>query len=417
MTWSVWFVPAQPNHVAKFKPLKDAMRGRGCEIHTLCVDVAIPPRKWIEPMLRAAEEPFEMFPSCGFRPFERWPLEYVQRPRLNRAVQAWLGSHEVSLFVFGTDTPIVTREFIKEARNRRIPRVHVHDGLCGGPNPRLKKSVLTRAHESVSDWLTRVTDMRPPRGERSADLFFVMDASSPPTLLRQGVPPDRIKVVGSAQYDAMARQTRVLATEEELARWRRTIGVKAGRPLILYAHQHITRTSEVKEVIRTMVRAVRRFNGTLLVKFHPSTGGSVDAWRRWAADEGMAPEEVVFFMKELLSVEAIQMCAACVTAYSTVALEAMLCRTPLVIVQYLHVPVSLTYGERYGILAAFTPQQLEDHLVSVVTDPEVRSAAVQRGRDCISGELVGLDGRSAERMADEMMALIHRYNETDAPGC
>jgi glycosyltransferase involved in cell wall biosynthesis len=409
MAWKVWFVPAQPNHVAKFKPLKDAMRARGCDVHTLCVDIAIPPRMRIEPLLQATGEPFEMMPPCGFRPFKRWPFEYVQKRRLNRAVQRWLDSHEADLLVFGTVSPIVTREFLKEAQKRRIPRMHMQDGLCVGPNPRLKKkTVLTRIHEVVSDWLTTLTDMRLLRDERSADLVFVMDQSSPPTLLRYGVPPERIRVVGSPEYDALARQVEKGPSETELRRWREMIGAPPDRPLVLYAHQHTTRTREVKGVIRTLVAAVRRCGGTLLVKFHPSTGGSLETWRQWAAGEGMSSTDTVFLMKELLSLEALQLCDACVTSYSTVTLEAMLCRKPVILIQYLTVLVSLTYGEKYGVPEAFTPQQLEAHVVEVLTNPEVRRRVVQCGTDCISKELLGLDGKSTERMADSIIDLIER---------
>jgi hypothetical protein len=411
MAWKVWFVPAQPNHVAKFMPLKEAMRRRGCEIHTLCVDIAIPRRKSIRAMLEAAGEPFEMFPPCGFRPFERWPFELVERHRLNRAVRRWLDSHEVDLLVFGTDTPIVTREFIKESLKRRVPRVHVHDGLCGGPNPQLRPGPLTRVHYAVSDWLTKVFDMRAPRYERSADLFFVMDESSPPTLLRQGVPAERIKVVGSAQYDALARQVEKGPSDDELRRWRETIQAPPGRPLLLYAHQHITRTRDVRDLIRTQVAAMRRCGGTLYVKFHPSTGGRLDDWRRWAAGEGMTPADVIFGMKELLSIEAVQLCSACVTAYSTVSLEAMLCKKPLILIQYLKVPVMLRYGQDYGVPEAFTPKQLEDRIVAVMTDPAARRQAIENGTTCLQKELRGLDGKSTDRMADEMIALIRRYHE------
>ena len=103
---------------------------------------------------------------------------------------------------------------------------------------------------------------------------------------------------------------------------------------------------------------------------------------------------------------------ACVTAYSTVALEAMLSRKPLILIQYLDVPVLLTYGEKYGAaLEAFSPEELEAHVVAAMTDEAVRTRLVESARTCLDEELHGLDGRSTDRMADEIMTLIRRYHE------
>jgi hypothetical protein len=89
----------------------------------------------------------------------------------------------------------------------------------------------------------------------------------------------------------------------------------------------------------------------------------------------------------------------------------MLCKKPLILIQYLKVPVMLRYGQDYGVPEAFTPKQLEDRVVAVMTDPVARRQAIENGKTCLQKELRGLDGKSTDRMADEMIALIRRYHE------
>ena len=412
MPWHVWFVPAQPNHVAKFKPLMDDLRRRGCETHVLCVDEAIPERKHIRHLLEKEGWDFEVLDCGGFIASGRWQLDMIQDRRLRRRVSAWVGSRDVDLLILGTDSPIITREIIKEARDRHIPRVHLHDGLCLGLSPRFRPGPLHRVRIAVSNFLRRAFDQFPPRGQRSADLFFVMDASSPDTLIKGGVPAERIKVVGSPQLDAMVRQADEPVDEETLQRIRSRIAAAPDRPILLYAHQHIVYPqSTTKRLIRGMIAGLRRTGGsTLLVKFHPSSGEVVAEWQEWARRKGFGSEEIVFVLEGLLSVEAVQVCHACMTAYSTVALEAMILRKPVVLAQYLPGPHFINWGEKYGAMYdVFSDEELETAVFEVMSDDQVRERLLRRADECLRQEFGGLDGNSAERIGDYLIGLIREY--------
>jgi len=413
MAWKVWFVPAQPNHVAKFQPVMDELRRRDCEIRVLCVDEAIPRRKHIRHLLKDVGLDFEMLRCDRLVDTGRWPFDFIQKAKLRWCVRRWMASRDVDLLVLGTDSPIVMREIVKEAQCQRVPRVHVHDGICGGRNPRRNPGPLLRVRQFLSNRLQRALDMRSPRGRRSADLFFLMDRSSVQTMVKQGVPRNRLKVVGSPQLDALVRAADRPVPEGELQRIRDKVGAPPDRPILLYAHQHVGYSrSSTKELIRRMLAGLRRCNGTLLVKFHPSSGESVPEWQAWARAEGFAPEEVVFALAGLLSPEAVRVCHACVTAYSTVALEAMIIHKPVILMQYLPIPHVIQWGETYGAAYdVFSHEELQQAVFEVMSDPDVRRRLLRNADECLRQEFGGLDGKSTEHMADHLIDLMRAYRD------
>ena len=415
MAWKVWFVPAQPNHVAKFQPVMDELRRRDCEIRVLCVDEAISKPKHIRHMLKDVGWDFEMLRCDRFVVTGRWPIDFIQKAKLRRCVRRWMASRDVDLLVLGTDSPIVTREIVKEAQCQHVPRVYVHDGICGGRNPRRNPGLLLRVRQFLSIRFKKTFDMRSPRGPRSADIFFLMDRSSIQTMLKQGVPRSRLKVAGSPQLDALVRAADRPVPEEELQRIRDKVGAGPDRPILLYAHQHIVYPrATTEELIRRMVAGLRRCNGTLLVKFHPSSGERVPEWQAWARAEGFDPEEVVFALAGLLSPEAVRVCHTCVTAYSTVALEAMIAHKPVILMQYLPVPHFINWGETYGAAYdVFSHEELQQAVFEVMVDPDVRRRLLRNADECLRQEFGGLDGKSTERMGNYLLDLMRSYKEKE----
>jgi hypothetical protein len=161
-----------------------------------------------------------------------------------------------------------------------------------------------------------------------------------------------------------------------------------------------------------MVAGLRRCDGTLLVKFHPSSGEDVTEWQGWARKEGFTPEEVVFALEGLLAPEAVRVCHACVTAYSTVALEAMLSRKPVILMQYLPVPHFIQWGETYGAACdVFSHEELERAVFEVMSDPDVCRRLLDNAEVCLQREFGGLDGNSTQRMADDLMDLMRAYRD------
>jgi hypothetical protein len=147
----------------------------------------------------------------------------------------------------------------------------------------------------------------------------------------------------------------------------------------------------------------------LLVKLHPRGDQFPQNWRDWAQREHISPQEAVFVREGCTTVEILQASAACVTAFSTVALEAFVCNCPLVLIQYLDVEFSLPYGRQYGAaLDANSPGELADAIVTAVSDEPTRRKLARGRQLAIQGELLGLDGQSSRRIVDAIVQTIEQ---------
>jgi hypothetical protein len=406
---NIWFVPSNSSHVGKFRVLMDALKERGDDVRLLDVDAAHPGALAARPQIQATGYPAESLPAGGYDPNAHWTHQMMQRGQVERAFATVLERIRADAILFGFDSFVSGRAFVRVARARGIPTLLIPDGLVVPPNPRFRQATWEGARDGFVEITQRWFRAGGPRGLSGVDGILVINAMGREVMIGQGVPADAIHVVGSPEYDDLAARLRTadaIADPEEV---RRRLGLAGHGPVILFAHQ--TLDGSERSLVRTMVAAARRCGAVVLTKFHPRGGEKPEEWRSWAAQEGMGPGEAVFAASECTSIEALSVASACVTAYSTVSLEAFVCARPLVLIHYANVPYALPYGTRYGAaLDAHSPRELEDALVAAVTDETVRRR-LEAGRiKAIEGELGGLDGKSIERMMAAIDGTVARVS-------
>jgi hypothetical protein len=409
MPHTIWFVPTNSSHVAKLKAMMDELATRGHQVRLLCPDAVQEALFDSRESVERAGYPYEVLPAGGFPGESHWSRKVIHRRKLDRVVRGFLDSHPADALVFGEDLGAVSRAFIRAARPRCIATVMVPDGLVLPPNPAYRRSLWRRLRGVLSLLFQRTLGVGGVRGTSDADLVLVMSEIGRRAFAQMGIAAERIRVVGSCEYDALAKSSGgpLSAAEEQALRGR--LGLAHGRPVIFFAHQVVPTREETQAFVRMMISAARRCGGTLLVKFHPRGEDRPDAWRRWAGGEGYGNEDVVFARTECTTIDAVRLCAVCVTYFSTTVLEAFVWRTPVVLIQCVNAWFRLTYGSDYGAaIDVMRPEDLEPAIVSAATDPAVREQLGCGAEAALRKELFGLDGRSAERMADSVIDLIER---------
>jgi hypothetical protein len=401
------FVPSSSSHVGKFRPLMDAMRDRGDDVRLLDVDAAHPKVLAAREQIEAAGYPFEVLPAGGYDPDAHWLWQSMQRRHIEEAFARVLEGNRPEVIVLGYDSFVSGRAFVRVARQRGITTVLIPDGLVVAPNPRFRQAAWERARDVLAWFLQRALRAGGPRGLSGVDGILVINAMGRDVLAGLGVPTTSIHVVGSPEYDALAARLGSGADLVARRALRSRLRLSEGRAVVLFAHQ--TLDGREAALIRTMLRGTRRCGAVLLTKLHPRGHERPETWRAWAEREGIGEDEAVFVHSECTSIEALGIAAACVTAYSTVSLEAFICRCPLVLVQYANVPFALPYGSLYdAALDVENPEQLECAIVAAVRDDEVRRRLEAGSRRAIAGELGGLDGRSVERSMAAIAAMMAR---------
>jgi glycosyltransferase involved in cell wall biosynthesis len=413
MPYHITFVPTNSSHVAKLRPLMDALAARGHAVHLVATDAVSVPIHANLAHVQSTGYPYQRLAVDGFRPGQRSLGQWWQRGRLVRAIRRLLEEQPTDAVIFGSDCGEVAWPFVRVARNLGVPTVLIPDGVTLPLNPQFRQSWWQWLRYEGTDCLRKMTGLSRARGASGVDLILAMHELGLGAFLPLGVPRERIRVVGSCEYEVLAPQLWAPLLSEEEQALRRRLGLPPEKPVVLFSHQYLGGTEVERGLVATMVAGARRCGACLLVKLHPRGEEYPPAWRAWAGEQGMDAAEVVFVRDECTSVESVRLCAACVTAYSTVALEAWMAGKPVVLIQYLNVQHLMPYGELYGAaLDAHSPGELEQAIVGVVRDAGLRDRLNRNAEKALVPE-VGLDGRVVERMIEAIVGLIERRQSED----
>jgi hypothetical protein len=407
MAYTIGFVPSNSSHIGKLRAFMDALRARGHEVRLVCLDALLEP---VHSTRRQADQtgyPVEVLPAdwLGGKT-GAWEL---LRPRgVARIVRQFLQTHKVDALVFGADTGVVSRNFIRTAERMGVPTVLVPDGLVLPPNPRHKRPAGSGSWtKRLSLWLSLTLGSKGRRGESGVRRILIMGEKGRRTLVDRGIPSDRIQVVGFCEYDALAPLAREELSATDEAALRQRVGLPAGRPVVLLVYQDDLGLENTRDIILRLLAAARRGGAGVLVKFHPRNPSDIEAWRAWAHAQNIRPDELALVRSECTSIEAVRLCAVCVAAYSTVALEALLFRRPLVLIQYLYLAMELPYGRDYGAaIEVERPDDLEGAVYAALADDADRQRLIRAAWPALEQEVGRLDGKVAERMAEAVEELI-----------
>lgn len=273
------------------------------------------------------------------------------------------------------------RALVLEARRRGVRSVGVQHGF-------IYRHWLNYLHEA-----DEVQATGPDRGTPIPDRTLVFDRYAREHLLTAGhFPASAVIVTGSARLDEMAAQFAQWSTDRDAIR--RELGVSSeGRIAVLAA-----KFSEIQHQLPDLVQAVEALpNVRLVIKVHPAETGDVYA----EAVRGAAQTSVAAASTDLARLLAAA--DAVVTMNSTVALDGVVLGLPALVIG---LPNNLSPFVEAGIMGGAEGVAAIRHgLKSVLYDREARGAMARATADFIRRFDIRVDGRAAERAADEILAL------------
>lgn len=407
MGWNIWFVPSNSSHIGKNRLLLEALQERGCRIRMLCLDEVVPAKDRTREQMEQGDFEFEILPANGFDAGRHWILQGPQRKHLVRSYTEVFKTWRGDAVILGADARLVSRTAGDVARGLGIPTILVLDGLVAPCNPCYRPGLLTRAYNRTALAIGSALGSYVQSRASPVDLLLVMNQLSRSLLTKQGIDARRIRVVGSPEYDALARQIRDPQPAEVKRDVRARLGLPPDRPLVLFAHQDLGRPRLTHDSIAAMVKAARAEDATVLVKLHPRSEQTPEALRAWSQNQGFGKDELVITSTECTSIEAVRICSVCVTFFSTVSIEAMVCGRPVIFMLYHGSPLALSAEHFHGAaLDATSPGGLETQIARVLSEPMLRHELVQKATAALEQELYGLDGRSVERGVEAILELI-----------
>ena len=130
-------------------------------------------------------------------------------------------------------------------------------------------------------------------------------------------------------------------------------------------------------------------------------------WRSWGDARGLPRDQTAFILEDCTPFEAVFLSSTVVTVHSTITLDALACRRPMVLMPFLAEGNPLNYAKQYGVAVdVHCVEELADAVASVAGDERVRQRLLANFSAAIDRELHGLDGTSASAMIAGIEQLI-----------
>jgi len=418
MSWDIWFVPSNTSHVGKNRLLLSGLRDRGCRVHMLCLDEIQHQIFSTRPQMDKSGFPFEVLSAGRFRRDRHWLLQGLHRRELLRILRQFFASHKVDAMIFGADSGIASRTTGDVARSLGIPSVLVVDGLIAPPNPRYRPGLHEQLRGFVVRQIRRFLRAGGVGRTSRADLLLLMNELGRRVLIQWGISANRLRVVGSPEYDELASRCRDQSDKEYITSIRQRLNIAPDRPIVLFAHQDIGLDRELLRCsFRRMVTVARQVGGTVLVKFHPRGRDRPEEWSAWASAERMNTENILFLSNECTSVEAVMICSVCVTFFSTVSIEAMVYGKPVIFMTYHHFPETLCSADMGGAaIDADSPEELQKHIAALLADVELRRDVISKAGKYLEKDMFGLDGRSVDRSVESVLEILSKLRQSAGQG-
>lgn len=382
------FMLESVNQARLFAPVIALLRAQGQATNVLCTDATAAGR---EARRRAAEADWEICDLPAVGDFDVWlPLWAARMVSARRRLRDAITAERYRCLIVGNDIAPVSSHLVESARRCGVPTVLVQDGVRPLQRPALRQPLRARLHHAVRLRLMTWSARAPIYGGRALTAVAAAGRALGDTLRRAGLPTDHVRVVGAPAYDAWA---------DQLALRPRPVA-EPPDAVVLFAQQDLDGLPREESVrfCRAVIRRVCLEAGqTLVCKLHPRSALSPALMTELepAASKRLVVPDPLAPIGPLLDGTVVL-----VTAYSTVALEAIYRGVPVLFADWTGCPFYLA-GPEHGAELGWVGREedLPDMLRRALTDADVRAALWNAQRAWAETHVLPPDGRAAERIA------------------
>jgi hypothetical protein len=419
-----WFVPSNTNHIAKNTPLLRYMREVGHNVRIVCLDNILENHYRTLGQIKSLEFEYELVPSGGFRTdcpsmanrfrIARSLFHAREARRIPTIVNNFLKTHKrlPDALIFGSETDAATRSLVKASRRMGVPSILIVDGIYLPKNLEFPGGVLQRCRLGITRRLSHAVRRSGVEGTSGVELFFVINGTSKANLISNGLLAENIHIVGSPEFALLEHRMQGMS-DEDYRVLRRRLGILSDAPVLAYSHQPLQSKDMLERMLKAMVDGCRRAGAVLLVKFHPRSQEYPDVWRRWAEARGFDKRQIVFVREECTSQDTVLVCSAFITLHSTVLMEALTCRRPMVFIKFISTEYVLPFGRQYGIgLDVDRIEDLAPSVASILSDAVLRQRLLANYPRAIENELNGLKENAVDVMLEKIECFLEMRRET-----
>lgn len=410
---TIVFLPSNKINVQKNSKLLHGLDKSGFRILILCVDELMD--SGVATLQSIINSGFEylLVPGNGFKRNSHWIIQSFQKQIIVEQIHNIFDNESPTMLLTAFEGDTVPFWVSKEFQKQKIPVVLVPDGMVLEDSPRYTVDMYANIKGVIGRASKVLFGVGGPRGSSKPDHILLLNASGRSAFIKYGITPDRIHVVGTPEYENLkATHQELIAPQATEAKSHSELQVKAQKPYVFFAHQSNfgLNKHQMFEFVFVMATAVAKCGATLVVKFHHRSEQKVSEWENWRESVNLSDSDLLFADYNLYSIDILRKSTLCITAFSTVGLEAIYCKIPLVVIKFLNTQYELSFAEHYDCaLNVYELSDLGDSIILLLTDETKRNHFIQNGLKALRTE-VALDGTSSIEKSVELIQLITNNN-------
>ena len=290
-------------------------------------------------------------------------------------------SNKIKTLVVASETSLDNKALVVAAKEKKIPVVAIQHG-----------NIIAR-DDYLCDFTASKEDMNSYAGKRHffPDKFCLFGDQVKTILLNEmSYPaPKALQVTGQARFDQLIKLSHSSSYKSAATYFK----LDFDRPVILLASQTFNLQGDRGSFLNAVFKSLASLEGVqLAIKPHPIEDPK--DIRRRLRNAGCGG---VVLPASLLFADALKFSDLVITSYSTVAVEAMLARRPVITVNFSGEPDLVPYANRGAAKGVYCIEDLNGTLSEIVFNSEERDKLIDRASQYVRDEFFECDGNAAAR--------------------
>lgn len=311
-----------------------------------------------------------------------------------RAYCRLIGQLQPAIFILSYETGLHGRAATYAAAKHNIPTLALQHGKIHGGHPQY-------VHPQVS------TRQKPdPRQALLPDVTAVFGRETAVVLQKLcGYPAENIRITGQVATDALIAADKIYQPE----RFKAEHGLNKEMPVVCLLSQNFDSEADYAHFFQTAGEALSHIeNANFLIKLHPRQN---IAETEKAVRKHYRESDRLRVLKDVDLYEAIYCSDVLITGNSTVGLEVMLLKKPLITIEGFK--YSMGYAESGAALGCHNSRELKDAIVNLLGNPAAAAELINAGQAFLKKHYYKIDGKVSQRIAQIMNELTGNDRNTD----
>ena len=342
-------------------------------------------------------------PLKDFDTITRW---FRAWPQIKAELTDTIIKEDPSLIVIGNDSGFIERFIISMAKARGIPTLLIQDGIV----ERILKiryislerlrSLFKRIAHSFAAWIGFIPQCT-LYGCGGCDYLAVVGEYTRNLLIDRGVDPASIIITGQPRYDSLFHLRNSSYYDEKIR-----LQTKEEKKIILFTGELLdkykTNDLDDKQLIEVLKTIAKHFSAThhLIIKTHPSE--SINDYDRYLNDE----DRFFISVRDDNLFNLLGSADVLITQGSTVMLEAMVCKKPVVILDLRRLRKNRPLMQSGALLVVYDREELISKVEKALFDKSTRESMFIAQDKVIREHLFLPDGEAGRRVAEVIDMII-----------